>query len=107
MAAIAVNEVGGVITLGVNSAADPSCTAFNVVNVLPSGPESTIENRGTITINSGVGMTIENQAILRNTGTMNVNNGVGIEGSGTIINSGNNECSSRSNRARSRRTCNS
>lgn len=53
-----------------------------------SGSGSTIENRGTITINSGVGMTIENQAILRNTGTINVNNGVGITGSGTIENRG-------------------
>ncbi|PWM25072.1 MAG: autotransporter-associated N-terminal domain-containing protein, partial [Limosilactobacillus fermentum] len=82
--AIAVNEIGGVITLGVNAAA---CGAVNV-GMSASGSGSTIENRGIITINSGVGMTIENQAILRNTGTINVNNGVGITGSGTIENRG-------------------
>ena len=72
--AIAVNEIGGVITLGVNAAA---CGAVNV-GMSASGSGSTIENRGIITINSGVEMTIENQWILRNTGTINVNNGVGI-----------------------------
>ncbi|WP_339010620.1 autotransporter-associated N-terminal domain-containing protein [Fusobacterium varium] len=82
--AIAVNEIGGVITLGANAAA---CGAVNV-GMSASGSGSTIENRGIITINSGVGMTIENQAILRNTGTINVNNGVGITGSGTIENRG-------------------
>ncbi|BBA49921.1 putative autotransporter [Fusobacterium varium] len=83
--AIAINETGGVITLGAN--ASPICGAVNV-GMSASGSGSTIENRGTITINSGVGMTIENQAILRNTGTINVNNGVGITGSGTIENRG-------------------
>ena len=83
--AIAINEVGGVITLGGN--ASPICGTFNV-GMSASGPGSTIENRGTITINSGVGMNIAHQATLINTGTMNVNNGVGIEGSGSITNSG-------------------
>ena len=83
--AIAVNEVGGVITLGGNTS--PLCGTFNV-GMSASGPGSTIENRGTITINSGVGMNIAHQATLINTGTMNVNNGVGIEGSGSITNSG-------------------
>ncbi|WP_141750336.1 hypothetical protein, partial [Fusobacterium sp. HMSC073F01] len=49
---------------------------------------STIENNGTITINSGAGMVVGNQANLINTGTLNVNNGVGITGTGHITNTG-------------------
>ncbi len=82
--ATAVNEIGGIIILGGTSGI---CGSSNV-GMSASGYGSTIENKGTITINSGVGMTIENQATLINTGTMNVNNGIGIEGSGTIVNSG-------------------
>ncbi|WP_462425965.1 autotransporter-associated N-terminal domain-containing protein [Fusobacterium varium] len=81
--AIAVNE--GVITLGGN--ASPICGAVNV-GMSASGPGSTIENNGTITINSGAGMVVGNQANLINTGTLNVNNGVGITGTGHITNTG-------------------
>ncbi|UYI78735.1 MAG: autotransporter-associated N-terminal domain-containing protein [Fusobacterium varium] len=81
--AIAVNE--GVITLGGN--ASPICGAVNV-GMSASGPGSTIENNGTITVNSGAGMLITNGAIFENHGTIVVNNGVGIEGVGSTVNAG-------------------
>ncbi|WP_302428180.1 autotransporter-associated N-terminal domain-containing protein [Fusobacterium varium] len=81
--AIAVNN--GVITLGGN--ASLICGAVNV-GMSASGPGSTIENNGTITVNSGAGMLITNGAIFENHGTIVVNNGVGIEGVGSTVNAG-------------------
>ena len=83
--AIAVNEVGASIILGSNTVA--GCNAVTV-GMSASGTGSKIVNNGTITINAGVGMNINEFATVVNTGTLNVNNGVGIEGTGTVINTG-------------------
>ena len=83
--AIAVNEVGANIILGNNTVA--GCNAVTV-GMSASGTGSKIVNNGTITINAGVGMNINEFATVVNTGTLNVNNGVGIEGTGTVINTG-------------------
>ena len=83
--AIAVNEIGGTIILGSNGSS--ACSGYNI-GMSASGPGAAIENHGTITINSGVGMVVENGASLKNTGILNVNNGVGISGNGTVVNTG-------------------
>ena len=82
--AVAINEAGGNINLGGTLASSGGKTVG-----MAAYTGATIENRGTITVNEGIGMLVGNQANLINRGTIYVNNGTGIEGAGNITNTGN------------------
>ncbi|WP_373592126.1 autotransporter-associated N-terminal domain-containing protein, partial [Fusobacterium varium] len=82
--AVAINEAGGNINLGGTLASSGGKTVG-----MAAYTGATIENRGTITVNEGIGMLVGNQANLINKGTIHVNNGTGIEGTGNITNTGN------------------
>ena len=82
--AVAINEAGGNINLGGTLASSGGKTVG-----MAAYTGATIENRGTITVNEGIGMLVGNQANLINRGTIHVNNGTGIEGAGNITNTGN------------------
>ncbi|WP_339007562.1 autotransporter-associated N-terminal domain-containing protein [Fusobacterium varium] len=82
--AVAINEAGGNINLGGTLASSRGKTVG-----MAAYTGATIENRGTITVNEGIGMLVGNQANLINRGTIYVNNGTGIEGAGNITNTGN------------------
>ena len=82
--AVAINEAGGNINLGGTLASSGGKTVG-----MAAYTGATIENRGTITVNEGIGMLVGNQANLINRGTIHVNNGTGIEGTGNITNTGN------------------
>ena len=82
--AVAINEAGGNINLGGTLASSGGKTVG-----MAAYTGATIKNRGTITVNEGIGMLVGNQANLINRGTIHVNNGTGIEGTGNITNTGN------------------
>ena len=82
--AVAINEAGGNINLGGTLASSGGKTVG-----MAAYTGATIENKGTITVNEGIGMLVGNQANLINRGTIHVNNGTGIEGAGNITNTGN------------------
>lgn len=81
--AIATNN--GIINTGSNlGLGGTATTAMGAY----SGGTIINNNSGTINVNEGVGMLVNQGSSLKNYGTINVNNGYGIQGAGSVVNSG-------------------
>ena len=79
--AIATVESGALVV--VNETTSPSCGGNSIGIAAYAG--SSIENKGTITINDGVGIYVTAGATFTNNGVLNLNNGIGIGGNGAYI----------------------